>query len=146
MTASPEALVRMLGAITSDDEHAVRLLMRRFPYMIKMTEDLSSDEKERLSDVQKRTNHFYHTKEREFGLVVVDRPSVRALVRESKVEDYIYWGSNSDSVSVCTAAHIANLMKTSDKHKTPEKALAVFEDMKASTAAMTSTHAKKRKR
>ena len=81
-------LVAVLVALVTGDEASYMSLRKRFPA---------------YWGAQPRgewTNYFYHC-DGCIGLCVVDDHDVRLLVQEHKLEDYVYFGRNTDPVQVC---------------------------------------------
>ena len=114
MAPAPEAFVLMLDAAVTNDEGMMRLLLRRFPPMAKRSADLTKDELDSIC-VSPYTNHFY-TCTGQYGLVIEDRASARALVQECNLNRLIHWGENTDPVKIATIADIIDFMhQTSPK-------------------------------
>lgn len=121
MAPAPEALVLLLDAAVTNDEGMMRCLLRRFPSMAKRAADLGPADS--ICD-SFYTNHFY-VNGGTFGLVIEDRPTARALVKECNLDEHIFWGGNSDPVQLATIADVVDIMhKTSPK----DSLLALMED------------------
>jgi hypothetical protein len=116
MPPAPEALLLLLDAAVTDDDGLMRCLFRRFPLMAKRAADLTNDERDSIC-ASPYTNHFY-TCAGKYGLVIEDRPTVRALVQECNLNEHIFWGGNTDPVQFATIADIVDCMhKTSPKDR-----------------------------
>lgn len=112
MAPAPEALVLLLDAPVTNDERMMRCLLRPFPSMAKRAADLGPADS--ICD-SFYTNHFY-VNGGTFGLVIEDRPTARALVKECNLDEHIFWGGNTDPVQLATIADIVDIMhKTSPK-------------------------------
>jgi hypothetical protein len=137
MTASPEAMVLLFDAVMIDDDALLRCLFRRFPLMRKKASELTDDEREALSPAALVANHFYtyptsDEKKVNFGLVLADTATAKALAGECNLVDYIHWGANTDPVQLATAADIAEVLEASEEHTTPVKVLSLLKEMNAS--------------
>lgn len=121
------ALILLLDAVVKDDDARMRALIARFPLMAQP--ELAPDELQRICPFEKRCNHFYVQQDGSFGLVVEDTPPSRALASERDIEDYIFWGPNSDPVTVVTVAQVAEAMQTFEQHATPVKVIAVLQEL-----------------
>ena len=109
------SLVCCLDAIVRDDAALIQALTTRHPHMADVDHDKPG--------TQWWTNHFYMTdpanesRTYSIGLIVEDTPRARAIAKECEIEEYIYWGANTDPVSVCSAAKIVELMSSSHTWK-----------------------------
>ena len=113
MGPAPEALVLLLDAAVNNDDALMCCLLRRFPAMAKRGIDLTPAEKVSIYH-SPYCNHFYVAGT--YGLVLEDRPTARALVKECNLNEYIHWGYNTDPVNFVTIADLVDFMhKTSSK-------------------------------
>tara|TARA_B110001450_G_C17620475_1_gene481002 strand:+ start:589 stop:1407 length:819 start_codon:yes stop_codon:yes gene_type:complete len=117
MAPAPEALVLLLDAAVSNDDGMMRCLLRRFPSMAKRGIDLTPAEKDSISQ-SPYTNHFYLCAGT-YGLVLEDRPTAQALVKECNLNERIFWGGNTDPVKFATIADVVDLMH----HTSPKDSL-----------------------
>tara|TARA_B110001450_G_scaffold252641_2_gene274767 strand:- start:1346 stop:2023 length:678 start_codon:yes stop_codon:yes gene_type:complete len=114
MAPAPEALLLLLDAAVTDDDALMRCLIRRFPPMAKRAADLTNAERDSIC-ASPYTNHFY-TCAGKYGLIIEDRPTARALVKECNLKEHIFWGGSTDPVQFATIADIVDCMhKTSPK-------------------------------
>ena len=107
----------------------MRALIARFPLMAKT--ELAHDELWSICPPEKRCNHFYVLQDSSFGLVLEDTPLSRTLASQRNIDDYIFWGGNSDPVPVVTVAQVAEAMQTLERHVTPDKVIAVLKELRA---------------
>lgn len=142
MAVSAEVLVLLLEATMKDDEAFLRCLLRKFPLMQRKASELTSDEQESLYPCALMSNHFYTIdcasgiEKVSFGLVALETATAKVLARECNLEEYIYWGTNADPVRVATIADIAEVLETSEKHRTPVNLLALLKEMNSAPTPM----------
>lgn len=118
----PEVLVLFLAALVEDDGVFISKLLRRFPFMRKAFDDLS--DQERLALVPDwYSNYFYVLPNGSIGLVATPTSSAQSIAKEAGVEQFIYWGANTDPVSLATVYDVAQAMSKSDVCVTPSKVL-----------------------
>tara|TARA_B110000046_G_scaffold127243_1_gene133695 strand:+ start:223 stop:645 length:423 start_codon:yes stop_codon:yes gene_type:complete len=119
MAPAPEALVLLLDAAVTDNEGMMRYLIRRFPSMAKRAADLTEAERSSIS-VSHYVNHFYVSEKCDgglkYGLILEDRAATRARVQECNLDEFVYWGENTDPVQFATIADIVDCI-----HKTSHK-------------------------
>lgn len=108
-TLDATTLVCFFDAAVRDDAVLMRVLTQRHPHMASLDHPPVDTP---------YTNHFYLTPRQNdpdmymLGIIVEDTARARAVARECKIEEYIYWGANTDPVSIISAAKIVEIMAT----------------------------------
>ena len=132
MAPCAEVLILFFDALMTDDEQFVGKMLRRFPLLGKKANTLTLEERDELSPPTLMTNHFYTYKSSstcvDFGVVLPDTAFARKLVSECKLDDYVYWGANTDPVQLATVFDVAEAMESSEVHTTPQKVLTVLKE------------------
>ena len=101
---SPQVLLLALDAMVRDDAVQLRALVTKTPALMTARDgDLVM------------TNHFYNVPpsggaKGHVGLVLEDKPELRALARELDIEKCVYWGVNQDPVSPCSCTEAVTLL------------------------------------
>ena len=122
-------LVLCFDALLDDNADKMRDIIRDYPLMAKPS--LNSVE---ISELYPQfvdcyyINHFYMHDDK-FGIIIEDTPEARKAVEDCNLmdEDYIYWGAQSAPVAICTAAQVAQMMKSYACYPTPKNVIALFE-------------------
>lgn len=143
MAPCAEILILFFDALMLDDEQLVGKMLRRLPLLGRKADTLTVDEMYELSPPSMMTNHFYTCKSSstcvDFGVVLRDTAFARKLVAECKLEDFVYWGANTDPVQFATVFDIAEALETSEVHATPRKVLTVLREADSADVVKPST-------
>lgn len=143
MAPCAEILILFFDALMTDDEQLVGKMLRRFPLLGKKADTLTLEERDELSPPTLMTNHFYTCKSSstcvDFGVVLPDTAFARKLVSECNLDDFVYWGANTDPVQFATVFDIAEVLETSEFHTTPQKVLTVLREAGSADAVKPNT-------
>eukprot|EP00966_Prymnesium_polylepis_P270737 6254572-Prymnesium_polylepis.1 len=117
-------------------------MLRRFPLLGKKADTLTIEERDELSPSALMTNHFYTCKSFSstcVGLVLPDTAFARKLVSDCKLDDFVYWGANTDPVQFATVFDVAEVLETSEYHTTPRKVLTLLREAHSADAVKPDT-------
>jgi predicted DNA-binding transcriptional regulator YafY len=133
MAPCPEVLILFFDALMTDDGQFVGKMLRRFPLLGKKTDTLTPEERNAIFSAVSMTNHFYTSRSStstrvDFGIVLTSTDLSRKLVSECKLDEFVYWGANTDPVQFATVFDIAEAMEASELHTTPQKVLTVLRE------------------
>ena len=100
MAPCAEILILFFDALMLDDAQLLQKMLRRFPLLGKKADTLTFEERDELSPPTLMTNHFYTYKSSstcvDFGVVLPDTAFARKLVSKCNLDDFVYWGANTD--------------------------------------------------
>lgn len=119
---TPQTLLLFLQAIIADDVELCRVLFKKYPVMLKAATELNETEFQTLFP-NFMTNYFWTTYPSTqspnvtSGLILEDTALTRALATECKLNEYIFWGEQTDSLNLATAKDFINSLETSKIHE-----------------------------